>query len=256
LIQKEIKRPIPKINVNIDRSLVFMGIISLGILLCILFKPDLFLGYDTGRIQELIFIPLSIFLIIGACFLFNLVVYEKNADFLQMKSHKKIVLLINYLKLNQNKIISIILLFILIPQLLFATFISFQIDGGPYSIILNSPKYSKNIDQLGFSYTYDQDAMAIKWLKDYSYRNVSIYSDDYGTQKITSTIGQKSTLYQKSLTTFEEEDIVKGYIFLTVINEYYASSFTFNGEDTKISSLNHIIDQKNKIFSNGAVFYK
>ena len=172
-----------------------------------------------------------------------------------MKLYIKIQPLIDYCKSNQNKIVATALLLLLIPQLFFATYLSRQLDQGPYSIMFNSPKYSQEVWS-GYAYTYDQDAMALQWFKENSDKNAQIFSDDYGTQKITSTINQRSTLYQKSLLDRDEEDVLKGYIFLTVINEYYTFFMGFRGKETKISSFNHILNQKNKIFTNGAVLYR
>ena len=256
MIQKEIKGySFPTFSENVDRSFIFMGIITFIMLVGILFLPGIFL-YDTSRLQGLIFVILSVFLILGACFFFKLVLCEEISLFSKTKLHKKIEPLIKYCRSNQYKLISFLLLFLLIPQLLFATSIINQFNQGPYSLILNSPKYSRNIDQGGYSYSFDQDAIALQWFKEHSFGNESIFSDDYGNQKITSMINQKSSLYQRSITEKKDENFLKGYIFLTVINENYASFYDLNGEKMEISSLNPILNQKNKIFNNEAVLYK
>ena len=147
-VQKKIQRnSFPKFIVNINRDLFFMGIVALGLLLCIVFAPFLFFGYDTGRTKELIDIILPVFLIIGAYNFFILVLWQENLHCSKMKFHKKILPLINYCKSNKNQIISGILLFLLIPSLLFATGITYQLDGIPYSIII---KFSKNFKKYRF----------------------------------------------------------------------------------------------------------
>ena len=253
--QKNIKRnSSSKIKIDINRNLLFMSLVPLGLLICIVFAPSIFFGYDTGRTLELINVVLSVFLIIGAYNLFNLMLFEENILFSEMKFHKKLQPQINYCKSNPYKIVSGILLFLLIPSLLLATGITYQIDGIPYSTILNSPKNSRNSD-FGYAYIFDQDARALQWIEVNSY-SPQIFSDEFGNKKITSQIPHQSTLYQKSLLEFSEKDLLNGYIFLTVTNEYYNFFKESNWKETKISSFKHIFNQKNKIFANGAVLYK
>jgi uncharacterized membrane protein len=255
-VQKKIQRnSFPKFIVNINRDLFFMGIVALGLLLCIVFAPFLFFGYDTGRTKELIDIVLPVFLIIGACNLFTLVSWQENLHCSNMKFHKKFLSLINYCNANKKQIISGILLFLLIPSLLLATGITYQLDGLPYSIILNSPKNSKDND-FGFFYIFDQDAKALQWIKVHSDKDAQVFSDAHGNSKITSLINQKSTLYQKSLLELSEQSTLEGGIFLTVTNEYYDIFKDSNWKESKITQFQYILNQKNKIFANGAVLYK
>jgi len=254
-VQKKLqKNSFPKFLININRDLFLLGIVSLGLLLCIIFAPFLFFQYDTARAKELIDIILPVFLIIGTCNLFILILWQEKVHCSNMKFHEKILPLISYCKSHKNQIISGILLFLLIPTLLFSMGITYQVDGIPYSIILNSPKISKNID-LGNTYIFDQDAKALQWFKINSYTDSQILSDGYGTKKITSLLNQKSTLYQKSLLTISEQSTREGYIFLTVINEYY-DIFKDPYEERKITEFSYILNHKNKIFANGAVLYK
>jgi len=253
-LRKEIQRnSFPKFIVNINRDLFLMGIVSLGILFCIAFAPFLFYSYDTDRTKELINIILPVFLIIGAFNFFNLVSWQENDHCSTMKFHKKILSLKNYFKSNKNQIISGILLFLLIPNLLLYTGITYQVDGIPYSILLNSPKNSKYTD-FGYAYIFDQDAKALSWFKINSYKDSQIVSDGYGNNKITSLINL--ALYQKSLVELSEQSTLEGYIFLTVTNEYYDIFRETDRKETKISQFRYILNQKNKIFANGAVVYK
>ena len=237
-VQKTIqKKSVPRFFVSIDRTLFLMGIVTLGILVGITFAPFMFFGYDTGRTLELILVVLSVFLIIGACNFFSLIFGNKN-----------------YFKTHQNKIVSGILLVLLVPHLLFATGISYQFDGIPYSIILNSPKNSKTMDY-GYVYIYDQDAMALQWVKANSPREGHIISDDYGKSKIAS---QLNAPYIRSIAGFDqpEDTLLRGYIFITVINDYHQTFKSFNWNETKINTIEPILSQKNKIYSNGAVLYR
>lgn len=254
LVQKKIpKNSFPELTVKINRSLLFMGICCLGLLVGIVFAPFLFFQYDTGRTLELIFVVLSVFLIIGACNFFKLVLWKENLYFSKTKFHQKIQPLINYCQSNQNKIVSGFLLFLLIPSLLLATGITYQIDGFAYSIILNSPKSSNYVDY-GYAYIYDQDAMALQWIKHNSYKNPQIFSDGYGDKKLNSLVNQEP-IYAKSILEVSEEDVLKGYIFLSVINEYYDTLKDLHGKETKITLFGNILSQKNKIYTNEAVLY-
>jgi len=255
-VQNERKNSFPKFNVKIDETLFFMGIVVFGLLVSIIFAPQLI--FDTGRLSEFLFVVLPVFLIIGTCNLFNLIVRSENVFCTGLKFHKKIQPLIQYGKSHQIKIVSGVLLFLLIPQLLFATHITDQFYGGPYSVLLNSPKYSTNPydNPDKFLYIFDQDAMALHWFNHNSHENTSIVSDYYGNKKITSLVSQQSMLYQPTLMESREEVSLKGYIFLPVISKNYNRFFPVLGNATPISSLNHIFNQKNKIYADGALLYK
>jgi|GEM_PF-5040847 len=254
--QKEILRnSMTKFPINIDRTLLFMGVIAFGLLFCTVFAPLMFFGYDNSRISEQIFIILSVFLGIGAYNFFNLLLWKETQHFSSTRFHKKIEPLVNYCKINNIRVVSGILLILLIPQLLLATSLTNLFDQGPSSIIYNSPKYSKNL-MFEYAYSYDEDAMALHWFNNNSDMNAKIFSDGYGNKKIVSMINKPSVLYQKSILEQKYTDISNGYIFLTVTTEYYGTFINFLGGETKISSLQYLLNQKNKIFSNGAVLYK
>jgi hypothetical protein len=256
LIQKIKRSSSRKFIVSVDKPLLFIGVIAFGLFASTIFSRSLFYGYDTLRMQQLLYVVLSVFLISGAYNLLNMVLWKGMLFSSKIKFLKKIQSLFNYCIYNQNKIVSGMLLFLMLPEFIYATGIIDPFFSGQYSIIFNSPKHSKSMDQSGFEYTFDQDAMAIGWYKNNSYINEQILSDDYGNDKITSLTNQKSTLYQDSIMHSDEEIVLKRYIFFTVVNEYYNSLFTYYNQETKISSIKHILYQKNKIFENGAVLYK
>jgi len=246
----------PEIIVNINRNLFFFGLVSVGILFLIVFAPFLFYDYDTMRAKGLIDIVLSVFLVIGA---WNIVVFllqQEKMRYAETKFHRKLAPWIAYVNSRKTRIISGILLFLLIPNLLFAAGITYQIDRVPYKITLNSPKISENIE-FGFNYIYDQDAGALHWFDMNTLESAQIFSDKSGNGKISSVINRKSSLYEKSITDFSDKELKNGYIFLTVINEYFdVLKDPAELEGTKLSQYRSILYQKNKIFSNGAVLYK
>jgi uncharacterized membrane protein len=255
LKKKNQRNSFPKLIVNINRDLFFLGIVAIGLLLITVFAPFLFFTYDTDRTKELIDIVLPVFLILGSYNLFIFVSWYENLHCSNMKFHNKIAMLKNYCKSYKNQIISGILLFLLLPSLLFATGITYQVDGIPYSLILNSPKISKNID-FGYAYIFDQDAKALEWIKINSQKDSQIFSDGYGNKKITSLLNQNTTLYQKSLVELSDQNLLDGYIFLTVTNEHYGILKELDWKETTISQFGYILNQKNKIFSNGGVLFK
>jgi len=256
IITERKNKSIQNVKMKVDRTFLFIGVVALGLLICTTFTPFLFIGYDTGRVEELLFIILPVFLIIGAEKIFDIFIGQNNFFIKKIEIFEKIENLQFYCQSHKNKIISVILLFLLVPQLLFITGVTKQFDNGPYSIILNSPKYSKNANQLEFSYIFDQDAKALQWYKNNSLKNAQIFSDDFGNKKITGLLNQHSTLYQKSLLDLNEQDLSNNYIFITVTSEYYKSFFDVDLEETKISSLEYILNKKNKIFTNGAILYE
>lgn len=253
VIQKRLNRNLfLKFPMNMDRTFLFMGVLSCGLLVCTIFAPLIFFGYGIDRLSELLFVILSVFLIIGGCSLFNLALWGEKFFLSKLGVHKKTLPLNNCSKSNQVKIVSGILMCLLIPQLFVASYVINQFDQGPYSIIFNSPDFSKN-NIFGFSYVYDQEAYALQWFKNNTIASARIYSDEYGNKKITSITNLQSSLYQSSLTKIKEEDFINGYTFLTVTNEYYHSFFGFNSAEIPISKFEPILDRKNKIFANGAV---
>jgi len=255
LQKKNQENSFPKFIVNINRELFFIGIVAFGILFFIVFAPSLFFEYDTGRTKELIDVVLSIFLVLGAYNFFIFILWQEDLYFSNLKFHKKILPQINYLKSHKIQIISGILLFLLLPTYVFATGISYQYDGVPFKININSPKLSTSIE-FGYNYIFDQDARTIQWFKNYSFKNAQIFSDKSGNKKITSLINRDLTLYQKSITKMPQQRILEGYIFLTVLNEYFGIFREPEWENTKVNQYEFILNQKNKIFSNGASLYK
>ena len=255
-LQKKIQRnSFPKFIVNINRDLFFMGLVALGALLCIIFAPSLFFQYDILRTRQLLDIVLPIFLIIGAYNFFILVLRQENLHCSHIKFNKKIVSLKNYCKVNKNQIISGIILFLLIPIFLFQIGVTDQIGMVPYSIIFNSPKISKDIDY-GYAYIYIEDANALQWFKNNSDEDSKIFADGYGKRKITSLLNQNSYIHQKSFIDVSEQITTEDYIFLSVTNNYYDIFREPNFTESKIIQFNYILNRKNKMFSNGAVFYK
>jgi uncharacterized membrane protein len=261
-VQRELKKDAsPHQAMNLDRIMVFLGVVSFGLLFCTVFAPSLFFGYDTGRTQEFILVILSVFLIFGARDFYLFSLSEIRARLAATPIFNKVGRLANYCTVHQNKIICGLLLVLVIPQLLFATFIFNQYDGGPYSIIYNSPRYAKNVfspdltpDQ--FSYSFDEDAAVLHWFHNYADQDASIFSDGYGYKKITSLADQGSILDQNPVVDQEEAEVLPGYVYLTLTTNYYGIFLGFDGRETPLPSFEHVLTQKNKIFSNGALLYK
>jgi uncharacterized membrane protein len=235
--------------------MISMGCISTTLLYLTVFASALFEQYETGRTQALLFVILPLFLITGVFAIVNwgeILLSTKNffpqADF--------------FSRFPKEKIGAGILLMLLVPLLLSATYISNEFTGGPYNIALNSPRYSIAMnpiyeDPAKFSYIYDQDATALGWFNDHSYNNVRIYSDPFGNKKIGVFVNRRSVLYQKiTLPHIPEEDAPSAYIFLSFANGYFGEFRTFRNQETELSAIDWLTDQKNRIFSNGAVIYQ
>jgi uncharacterized membrane protein len=255
---RKFPRDLPlRLSSRISGILIFMGCIAIVLLFLSLFAPYLFYGYDTGRTSEILFIILPIFLISGICVLVTLPVWENimpgSKNFLHPAKE--------FLRLHRSPIAAVILLFLLVPQLLFATYVTDQFDGGPYSIILNSPKFSieNNLgydDQYSYSYIYDQDAASLQWFKEHSNKDSKIIADSYGNKKITTIIGRPSYLYQPSVLSLQESDLSDMYIFLTTSDEYTSSIPNSTRIERTMNDLGLVFSEKNKIFANSAVIYR
>jgi len=242
---------------KISKTMISMALIAFILLFGGIFAPFLFFGYDVARMCDLLFVILPVFLIAGAFTLFTPVIWEEilpvSTNFLHPCK--------NFFLAHHETIVSAILLILLIPQLLFATYLSDQIDGSQYSILLNSPKFLKGSNQFSedpgkFSYTFDQDAAALYWFKGYSDNRTMIFSDYYGNKKITSLVNRRSSLYQSSLLDLSENDTKDAYVYLTFANGYFARFSDNRGKETDISTLDLVFSKKNKIFANDAVLYK
>lgn len=235
--------------------LIFMGLISCILLFLAIFAPFLFYQYDTGRLSELLFTILPVFLITGVCLLINPAMWEKSLP----ASTKFFQPVTDFFRTHRKVSAAALLLLLLVPQLLFSTYITNQIDGSQYSIALNPPRFLKGID-LGdpgkYSYFFNQDATALQWFRDYSDNGTRIFGDPFGNKKITGIVERRSGLYQPSLLDLHENDIRQAYVFLTVINGYFGTFNKYSGEETEISVMNPVINRKNKIFTNGAVIYR
>lgn len=237
-------------------TLISMACIACILLFCGLFAPVLFFGYDTSRMSALLFVILPVFLIIGVHTLVPTAVWERILPVSKNFFHP----FQNFCIAHRKKIVAGILLILLVPQLLVATNLSNQLDAGPYSLLLNSPKFSKDIDPIlqdpeKFLYIFDQDAAALQWFKSHSENRARIFSDAYGNKKITTFVNRPSSLYQSSILNLPESETNNAYIFLTFANGYFASFRDFNGIEADISSVESMLNQKNKIFANGAVLY-
>jgi uncharacterized membrane protein len=240
---------VPFLGIEVDRFLFSMGIIAVGILFAVVVAPFLFFGYDTGRTKEVIDIILPLFLIIGVCNLFYILVWRReNVNSAGMQFSQKA-----HSRFYREKTVSVVLLFLLIPSLLLASGISFEMDGLPYSIILNSPQNA--ITDTGRSYISDQDAHALQWFKTHSLQNPNIWGDDYGNHMITSVVVPEPKFYQESVVQSSEGDLLYNHIFLNVMDGYTDEFKDLSGKELPIWSLERILSQKNKIFSNGASVY-
>lgn len=253
--QKKSAREFP---LKIDKEIVYLGSISFALLFLTVFAPILFFGYDTDRIWQLVSLILPIFLVTGTCTFFNFLLQKGKRIFSEKRRIQIVHHFLKYVDSHQEKLISGILLILLTPQLFIITGINDQFYQGKYSLLLNSPQYEKNVfydtnNSSEFYFTFDQDAVALRWFDYNTILNASIGSDYYGNKKITSLIGQRSTLYQESILMRNNANIQS--VFLSVSNGFNDIMFITPTTFSDNSSFNYILDQKNKIFSNGANIY-
>jgi uncharacterized membrane protein len=242
---------------KVNPLIISMAIVSLGLLFCAIIYPSIFNGYDIDRLIPLLLPILSIFLISGISYAFlTLVMLEKIPHVLHNIIHKYR----KFLLANQPKILAGILLFLLIPAFLLVTNISNQIEGGPYSIALNSPLFSSVQEPIftfpqKYSYIYSQDATALQWFRDHSNQNARIYSDYFGENKITTFVARPALLYEPSILEIYNINLFNSYIYFSYTNEYFNHLRNDEAQEFNISLYNKMLSQKNKIFVNGADIY-
>jgi len=239
-------------------TILFMGLMAFFLLTLSVFASFLFFGYDTGRLSELLFVVLSVFLVAGVYWFFTIVVSLLEVSFSKRGSSQKGEPLIRYARTHQNKIVALILFVLIVPQLFSSTQVINQLYGGPYALTLNHPEFtSPYYDDPGRLYfIYDQDALALQWFNDNSEKNSFIHSDYYGNAKIISQINRRSTLYQNNIFESGEEENLNTAVFLAYLNVNLGKFYSVPQPMSKTQSINNILDGKNKIFENGAIIYQ
>jgi len=208
--------------------------ICVGLLLLIIIIPFVSIGYSMDRLYALTNIILSMFFVIGGVILSKYLIISLSN--LHSKWWNE--------NISQTRMSLILLLLILIPYFLCVTGVMYNIFGVPKAIILNSEG-----DQYDQMYIHDQESYGAKWLKNNTYETDKIYSDFYGTSRLTSQGLIYSPKYFEIFAENERQN-EDGYIFLR-----YKS--VVNGKWLDRQSKWHNIDFKeefgknNKIYTNG-----
>jgi uncharacterized membrane protein len=168
---------------RLDAESIILSLICSSLLVVAVALPFVLKGYGMERLYTQMMVVLSPFFVIGGI---------NVAGSLHLHARWR------YL----------IVLVVLIPYLMISTGIISQVLGDPQTIILNSK--GNSYDAL---FIHDQETFAAKWLKDYRWKDVDIYSDYYGTDRLVSQGGLLHTIYAKSL--IEDKEAFKsGYLYL------------------------------------------
>ena len=144
----------------------------------------------------------------------------------------------------------LIILIVLIPYFLSTTGISYQINGFPMAITLNSGTNSTSI-------IYDQDSYGAKWLEQYRDKEEMIYTSGYGFEVLGSQgkIPPDEVNYNL-VRTYEENREITGYIYLRhlqVVDGIIVIPHPKSGRRRgNIADLYDMLtmDRKNKIYAN------
>jgi uncharacterized membrane protein len=163
------------------KEFTILSLISYGSLVASVILPYIGKGYGMDRIYIQMMIILSPFFIIGG------LLVSKCANI--KRTH-------------------LVLLSVLIPYFLCNTGAMHQLFGIHQAITLNSD--GKIYDEL---YVHDQETYAAKWIKEKSMEGADVYSDFYGTNRLTSQGGIQFPIYLKRLIE-ENSSEGDGYIYI------------------------------------------
>nr|WP_319374728.1 DUF2206 domain-containing protein [uncultured Methanobacterium sp.] len=212
----------PEINMlkrNIDFEFYVMAFISTIILAAMVILPYVAQGYSMDRLYLLTSAFLSIFFVIGASVISNVLGKLKN-----IKIGRDLLLINNA---SSNKSFYLILL-ILVPYFLCVSGFTYNILGENKSVLSNS-----NVDSYYESYITDGESFGAKWLGEYKSSTLKIRADHTGAYRLYSQGNRPFESVDEAI--LKKSDNIKGYIYLRSRN-IFKGIFVWNQNKKEINS--------------------
>jgi len=216
-----------------DEEFAILSLIAYGSLVASVLLPYIGKGYGMDRIYMQMMTVLSPFFIIGGirvgkCF---------NATCTHIKC--------SHIKFPHIRCTHLVLLSVLIPYFLCNTGAMHQLFGIHQAITLNSD--GKVYDEL---YVHDQETYAAKWLKCVSRDWTDVYSDFYGTNRLTSQGGIQFPIYLKGLIE-ENSSQGDGYIYIRYYGAVQRKLLDSREKGHNITDYQWYLANRSLVYSNG-----
>lgn len=211
----------PKISMlkrNIDFEFFVMAFVSTILLGAMVVLPYVAEGYSMDRLYLLTSTFLSIFFVLGASIIPNILEKLKN-----LKIGRNILQISNS---SSNKPLYIMLL-ILVPYFLCVSGFTYNILGENKSVLSNS-----NVDSYYESYITDGESFGANWLGQYKDGALKIRADHSGAFRMYSQGNRPFESVDESI--LRKTDKVRGYIYLRSIN-VFQGVFIWNRNEKEIN---------------------
>lgn len=248
----KLKKYIPRFSdKTVDVPFIILALICSIFFFFITYASFIFKGYSVDRLNSLILIISSIFLVFGITVIVRCIFVFRN--FLEMRSFNLELLQIFIKKENQRnitKIVSVIFLILLIVQYFYSIGLMHQISGDHVSIIYNTPVNNQSNDY-GNLYQFDQEIVSANWLKtNVPVTHSNIYSDLYGGTKYRSRTGEITDSHILSLFSTNKKPLQDQYIYLTHTNTKNKILISGTTGQHPIMEYNDVFLQKFLIYDN------
>ena len=240
------------LKTEFEMEYAVMAIVCGALLVIGIALPFVSEGYEIHRLHLVMMTVLSVCFILG-CITLSLVLQFIFTNgirwFRGLKSYRGRGICKNTIQSKHNKHIEIqpflIILIVLIPYFLSTTGVSYQINGFPMAITLNSEGAAYDT-----GYIHDQESYASKWLAGYREPEKNIYANNYGFEILGSQGKIPDYKVNTHLILTEPRD---GYVFLeyyTVVHEK-TIIMTHTKEIYNLTDYSYKFAEKGKVYANG-----
>ncbi|HWQ20922.1 MAG TPA: DUF2206 domain-containing protein [Methanotrichaceae archaeon] len=216
-----------------DEEFAVLSLTAYGSLVASVLLPYIGKGYGMDRIYMQMMTVLSPFFIIGGI--------QVGRCFSVACTHIKFP----HIRCSHIRCSHLVLLSVLIPYFLCNTGAMHQLFGIHQAITLNSD--GKVYDEL---YVHDQEAYAAKWIKSVSRVGTDVYSDFYGTNRLTSQGGIQFPIYLKGLIE-ENSSQGDGYIYIRYYGAVQRKLLDSSEKGHDITDYQWYLANRSLVYSNG-----
>jgi len=201
-------------------------------------------GYGMQRTYALSSTLLSTFFVLGGIYLSKFVSYSRKV---LSDNWSNCIFYRRFLKHNSSAFTNTIILFILIPNFLCVTGITYEIFNYPKSIILNS----EGNDYDAF-FVHDEESYSAKWLNRFRDESLKIYSDNFGDRILNSQGLIDVPIYTDSIVELIEKNrsIKNGFIYLRYCSIVKGKLLDKNNQWHNLTDYGDLFAERNLIYSN------